>query len=208
MGKRRRRAKQASVGGHPRPAAECGAPSERAIAWRTADSLSIRSFLGLELHEAPPDHSTVSRTRRLIDVETHEAVFTWMLQRLADAGLVKGKTVRPQASRPRRVLTSRGSIGSGRRRARTTIGHIRTRATACKKSSATRGITEISRWSISRPWVSGATFRNPIAGDAPGRRSWRHAPRCIAIGGAFVARAACACASARRCLPSRPAPSG
>jgi hypothetical protein len=44
------------------------------------------------LPEAPPDHSTISRTRRLIDVETHEAVFTWLLQRLADAGLVKGKT--------------------------------------------------------------------------------------------------------------------
>jgi hypothetical protein len=43
--------------------------------------------------EAPPDHSTISRTRRLIDLETHEAVFTWMLQRLSDAGLVKGKTV-------------------------------------------------------------------------------------------------------------------
>jgi transposase len=47
----------------------------------------------LVLSEAPPDHSTISRTRRLIDLETHEAVFTWMLQRLADAGLVKGKTV-------------------------------------------------------------------------------------------------------------------
>jgi transposase len=50
-------------------------------------------FLGLVLPEAPPDHSTISRTRRLIDLETHEAVFTWMLQRLADAGLMKGKTV-------------------------------------------------------------------------------------------------------------------
>jgi transposase len=39
------------------------------------------------------DHSTISRTRRLIDVETHEAVFTWVLQRLAEGGLVKGKTV-------------------------------------------------------------------------------------------------------------------
>jgi transposase len=47
----------------------------------------------LELHEAPPDHSTISRTRRLIDVETHEAVFGWVLQRLAGAGLVKGETV-------------------------------------------------------------------------------------------------------------------
>ena len=53
----------------------------------------MREFLGLVLPEASPDHSTISRTRRLIDLEMHEAVFTWMLQRLADAGLVKGKTV-------------------------------------------------------------------------------------------------------------------
>ncbi len=39
------------------------------------------------------DHSTVSRMRRLIDVETHQAIFTWVLQRLADAKLVKGKTI-------------------------------------------------------------------------------------------------------------------
>ena len=70
-----------------------GLDSERAIAWRAADSLSVRSFLGLELHAAPPDHSTVSRTRRLIDNETHQAVFTWVLQRLAAANLVKGKTI-------------------------------------------------------------------------------------------------------------------
>ena len=43
--------------------------------------------------EASPDHSTPSRTRRLIDVETHGAVFTWVLERLAEAGLVAGKTV-------------------------------------------------------------------------------------------------------------------
>src|SRR5205085_4441895 len=42
-----------------------GLDSERAIAWRAADSLSVRSFLGLEPHEAPTDHSTVSRARRL-----------------------------------------------------------------------------------------------------------------------------------------------
>src|SRR6186713_603039 len=48
---------------------------------------------GLVLPDAPPDHSTISRTRRLIDLETREAVFTWILQRLADAGLVKGKTI-------------------------------------------------------------------------------------------------------------------
>jgi transposase len=70
-----------------------GLDAERAIAWRAADSFALREFLGLVLPEAPPDHSTISRTRRLIDLETHEAVFTWMLQRLANAGLVKGKTV-------------------------------------------------------------------------------------------------------------------
>jgi transposase len=70
-----------------------GLDAERAIAWRAADSFALREFLGLELPEAPPDHSTISRTRRLIDLETHEAVFTWMLPRLAEVGLVKGKTV-------------------------------------------------------------------------------------------------------------------
>ena len=70
-----------------------GLDSERAMAWRAADSLSVRSFLGLELDESPPDHSTVSRTRRLIDVETHQAVFTWILQRLSESNLVKGKTI-------------------------------------------------------------------------------------------------------------------
>jgi transposase len=70
-----------------------GLDAERGIAWRAEDSLALREFLGLVLSEVPPDHSTISRTRRLIALETHEAVFTWMLQRLADAGLVKGKTV-------------------------------------------------------------------------------------------------------------------
>ena len=70
-----------------------GLDSERAIAWRAADSFALRRFLGLELPEAPPDHSTISRTRRLLDLDRHEAVFTWILQRLADAGLVKGHTI-------------------------------------------------------------------------------------------------------------------
>jgi transposase len=70
-----------------------GLDAERAIAWRAADSFALREFLGLVLPDAPPDHSTISRTRRLIDLETHQAVFTWILQRLADAGLVKGKTI-------------------------------------------------------------------------------------------------------------------
>lgn len=67
--------------------------SERAMAWRAADSLAVRAFLGLGLTEAAPDHSTLSRTRRLIDLETHRTVFTWVLQCLGIAGLVEGKTL-------------------------------------------------------------------------------------------------------------------
>src|SRR5271154_6834570 len=70
-----------------------GIDSERGMAWRAADSLGLRKFLGVGLDEQTPDHSTISRTRRLIDVETHRKVFFWILERLRDQGLVKGKTV-------------------------------------------------------------------------------------------------------------------
>ena len=70
-----------------------GIDSERGIAWRATDSLAIRSFLGLGVNDATPDHSTISRTRRLIDLETHRTVFTWVQQRLVDAGLLHGKTI-------------------------------------------------------------------------------------------------------------------
>jgi transposase len=70
-----------------------GLDSERGIAWRAADSSGVRAFLGLALTEGAPDHSTISRTRRLIDLDTHRAVFTWVLQCLGIAGLVKGKTI-------------------------------------------------------------------------------------------------------------------
>src|SRR5262245_42682474 len=70
-----------------------GIDSERGIAWRAADSFALRDFLGVGLEEAPPDHSTISRTRRLISLETHWAVFTWILQCVSSAGLVKGKTI-------------------------------------------------------------------------------------------------------------------
>jgi transposase len=70
-----------------------GINSERGIAWRTADSLALRSLLGFELGQSTPDHSTISRTRRLIDVKTHRKVFLWVLGMLAEEGLLKGNTV-------------------------------------------------------------------------------------------------------------------
>src|SRR5215472_6388818 len=70
-----------------------GLESERGIAWRLADSLTRRQFLSIGLDEKTPDHVTISRTRRLIDAETHKQIFAWVLEQLALSGLIKGKTV-------------------------------------------------------------------------------------------------------------------
>jgi transposase len=70
-----------------------GIDSERGIAWRVADSLTLRAFLRIGLDEHTPDHVTISRTRRLIGSEAHQQVFAWVLKRLARRGLVKGKTI-------------------------------------------------------------------------------------------------------------------
>src|SRR5277367_4597543 len=70
-----------------------GIDSERGIAWRCSDSLSLRAFVGFRLDEISTEHSTISRTRRLIDLETHREVFTWILQVLATENLVQGKTI-------------------------------------------------------------------------------------------------------------------
>lgn len=70
-----------------------GLDSERGIAWRAADSLSLRKFLGYALDEETPDHSTISRTRRLYWLETHKAVFRWVIRILTGEGLVQGQTI-------------------------------------------------------------------------------------------------------------------
>ena len=70
-----------------------GIDSERGIAWRVADSLSLRQFLQVGLDEPTPDHVTISRTRRLIDEATHGEVFGWVLRQLARARLLKGRTM-------------------------------------------------------------------------------------------------------------------
>jgi len=70
-----------------------GIDSERGIAWRCADSLALRRFLRYGLDRETPDHSTVSRTRRLFSLETHQEVFTWVVKVLAQEGLVSGKTI-------------------------------------------------------------------------------------------------------------------
>jgi transposase len=70
-----------------------GLDSERGIAWRCEDSLSLREFLSYDLNEHTPDHSTLSRIRQRIDVETHQEIFTWALKASAQEDLISGKTV-------------------------------------------------------------------------------------------------------------------
>ena len=70
-----------------------GIDSERGVAWRIGDSPSLRRFLVIELDEQAPDHSAISRTRRLIDIETHRAVFSWVPRLLAREGLLAGGTI-------------------------------------------------------------------------------------------------------------------
>jgi len=75
-----------------------GLDSERGIAWRAADSLSLRKFLNYSLEEKTPDHSSVSRTRRLFWLSTHKAVFRWVLRLLRQEGLLEGQTVAVDAT--------------------------------------------------------------------------------------------------------------
>src|SRR3954452_5955284 len=75
-----------------------GIDSERGLEWRCADSLSLREFLRLGEREPVPDHSWLSRPRARLPLEMHDAVFTWVLQRLAERGLVKGERIGVDAS--------------------------------------------------------------------------------------------------------------
>src|SRR6202050_2797867 len=89
-----------------------GIDSERGIAWRVADSLSLREFLGFGLTESTPEHSTMSRTRRLIPVETHKAVFRWFVKVLGEEGLMDGQTIAVDAT----MLEANAAMRSIRRR--------------------------------------------------------------------------------------------
>src|SRR3974390_601633 len=70
-----------------------GIGAERGIAWGVADSRALGRFVGIALDEYTPDHSTISRTRRLIDLDTHREVFGWVLGVLADRGLLQGQRI-------------------------------------------------------------------------------------------------------------------
>ena len=75
-----------------------GIHSERGLEWRCADSLSLREFLRLDPIERVPDHSWLSKTRSRLPLEVHEAIFAWVLRRLAEHGLILGDRIGVDAS--------------------------------------------------------------------------------------------------------------
>jgi transposase len=75
-----------------------GIDSERGLEWRCADSLSLREFLRLSERERVPDHSWLSRTRSRLPLELHDQVFIWVLQRVAEHGLIRGERIGVDAS--------------------------------------------------------------------------------------------------------------
>jgi transposase len=89
-----------------------GIASERGLEWRCADSLSLRDFLGLELRQSVPDHSWLSRTRARLPLEVHERVFAWVLEQLAERGLIKGARIGVDAS----TMEANAAMRSIRRR--------------------------------------------------------------------------------------------
>ena len=70
-----------------------GLGSERGMAWRCNDSLALREFLGYDLTENPPEHSTLSKTRKRLTEEVHDEFFVWALKLVRKAGLLRGKTL-------------------------------------------------------------------------------------------------------------------
>jgi len=75
-----------------------GIGSQRGIAWRCSDSLSLREFLGVPLTEETPDHSSLTRVRDRLTLEVHTAVFQWVLALAAKKGLLPGKTAAVDAT--------------------------------------------------------------------------------------------------------------
>ena len=153
-----------------------GIDSERGMAWRATDSLAVRSFLRLAVDEAPPDHSTIARTRRLIDLETHRTVFTWVQQRLVEAGRLTGKTIAIdattlEANAAMRSIVRRDtgeSQAAGRRRDHARYEQECGQSALCRPDAGAAGC------------VAGDAARRPRPGGVADRRGPRRWPlyRC------------------------------
>src|SRR5579884_3700205 len=83
-------------------------PSQRDLASRCADSLSLREFLGYDLQEATPEHSSLTVIRQRLPEETFEAVFKLILTAMKKQGLLRGKNLGMDSS----VIEANASLRS------------------------------------------------------------------------------------------------
>jgi transposase len=70
-----------------------GIDSQRGIAWRCADSFSLRAFLAVPFNEASPDHSSLTKIRQRLPEVVHERVFARVLKLAHEKNVLRGKTV-------------------------------------------------------------------------------------------------------------------
>ena len=140
-----------------------GLDSERGIAWRVADSLSLRAFLGYALTEKTPDHSTLSRTRRLVGIEMYKAVFQWVIGILTKEGLIKGQSIAIDAT----MLEANASMKHIERRdnGQSYDEYLRVLAKAAGMENPTKA--ELARMDRKRKKkVSNEDWKSPVDGDA------------------------------------------
>jgi len=165
-----------------------GLDSERGIAWRAADSLALRDFLGVGLETAPPDHSTISRTRRLMPLETHRAVFTWVLQCLGGADLVRGTTLGVdattlEANAALRTIVRRDT-GEGYQEYLTRLAQASGIETPTRADLAR--VDRKRKKKGARPSACGRLSVSRIAARSDGGINTTPATRSMRIGGGFV----------------------
>jgi len=140
-----------------------GIGAERGIAWRLADSLALRRFMGIALDEYTPDHSTISRTRRLIDLDTHREVFGWVLGVLADRGLLKGQRIAIDAT----TLEANAAMRSIVRRDTAESYEEFLRGLAKASGIATPTLEDLARLDRKRKKrTSNKEWKSPADGDA------------------------------------------
>jgi transposase len=123
----------------------------------------MRKFIGYSLTEETPDHSTLWRTRRLYSVETHKAVFRWVLKILCEEGVVEGKTVSIDATtlEPNAALRSLVRRDNGQKY----VDYLKELAKAAGIENPTR--EQLARWDRKRKKKgSNQEWKNPYEPDA------------------------------------------
>jgi transposase len=68
-----------------------GIRSERELMKMASDRLSVRWYLGYDLHEPLPDHSSLTRFRERYGLETFRGFFERIVEMCVEAGLVRGE---------------------------------------------------------------------------------------------------------------------